>query len=152
VNSASYRTQLKKKIYNTLASPSFLPRHTFEFFLCRDSFSTPPHCRSCSVADEDIPSIDTPAAPTKEHIQGPITRARAKQLNYQVLLFLGTLSHIHENMVLPKSDMFVTLRNDGTSMDERDKHLSMIVHGHGSKRLRIEEDATSGDFRTLKPP
>jgi hypothetical protein len=32
--------------------------------------------------DEDIPSIDTPTAPTAEHIQGPITRARAKQLNY----------------------------------------------------------------------
>jgi hypothetical protein len=32
--------------------------------------------------DEDIPSIDTPAAPTAEYIQGPITRAHAKQLNY----------------------------------------------------------------------
>jgi hypothetical protein len=59
--------------------------------------------------DEDIPSIDTPVAPKTEHIQGPITRARAKQLNYQELLFLRTLSHIHDNMVLPKSDMFVTL-------------------------------------------
>jgi hypothetical protein len=104
------------------------------------------------VVDEDIPSIDTPAVPTVEHIQGPITRARAKQLNYQVLSFLETLSHIHENMMLPKSDMFVTLRNDGPSMDERNKHWSMIVHRDGSKRLRIEEDATSGDFRTLKPP
>jgi hypothetical protein len=37
-------------------------------------------------------------------------------------------------------------------MDERDKHWSMIVYGDGSKRLRIEEDATSEDFRTLKPP
>jgi hypothetical protein len=55
-------------------------------------------------------------------------------------------------MMLPKSDMFVTLRNDGPSMDEMDKHWSMIMHGDGSKRLRIEEDATSGDFRTLKPP
>jgi hypothetical protein len=54
--------------------------------------------------------------------------------------------------MLPKSDMFVTLRNDGPGMDERDKYWSMIVHGDGSKRLRIEEDATSGDFRTLKPP
>jgi ribonuclease HI len=45
-----------------------------------------------------------------------------------------------------------TLRNDGPSMDERDKHWSMIVHRDGSKRLRMEEDATSGDFRTLKPP
>jgi hypothetical protein len=41
-----------------------------------------------SSLDEDIPSIDTPAAPTAEHIQGPITRARAKHLNYQVLYFL----------------------------------------------------------------
>jgi hypothetical protein len=55
-------------------------------------------------------------------------------------------------MMLPKSDMFVTLRNDGPSMDGRDKHWSMIVHGDGSKHLRMEEDATSGDFRTLKPP
>ncbi|KAK1615888.1 hypothetical protein QYE76_021405 [Lolium multiflorum] len=33
--------------------------------------------------DEDIPSIDTTAVPTATQIQGPITRARAKQLNYQ---------------------------------------------------------------------
>ncbi|KAK1627300.1 hypothetical protein QYE76_001615 [Lolium multiflorum] len=103
--------------------------------------------------DEDIPSIDTTAVPTATQIQGPITRARAKQLNYQVLSFLGTIPHIHENMMLPKSDMFVTLRNDGPSMDEEDKHWSMITHGgDGSKHLRIEDDATSGDFRTLKPP
>jgi hypothetical protein len=55
-------------------------------------------------------------------------------------------------MMLPKSDVLVTLRNNGPSMDERDKNWSMIVHGDGSKRLRIEEDATSGDLRTLKPP
>jgi hypothetical protein len=51
-------------------------------------------------------------------------------------------------MMLPKSDMFVTLRIDGPSMDKRDKHWSMIVHGDGSKRLRMEEDAMSGDLRT----
>jgi hypothetical protein len=55
-------------------------------------------------------------------------------------------------MMLPKSDMLVTLRNDGPSSDERDKHWSMIVHGDGSKRLRMEEEATSGDFGTLKSP
>ncbi|KAK1561379.1 hypothetical protein QYE76_048204, partial [Lolium multiflorum] len=94
--------------------------------------------------DEDIPSIDTTAVPTATQIQGPITRARAKQLNYQVLSFLGTIPHIHENMMLPKSDMFVTLRNDGPSMDEEDKHWSMITHGgDGSKHLRIEDDATN---------
>jgi hypothetical protein len=88
--------------------------------------------------DEDIPSIDTPAVPTVIQIQQPITRAHAKQLNYQVLSFLGALSYIHENMMLPKSDLFVTLRNDGPSMDERDKHWSMIMHGDGSKHVRIE--------------
>jgi hypothetical protein len=54
--------------------------------------------------------------------------------------------------MLPKSDVFVTLRNDGPSMDERGKHWSMIMHGDGSKHVRIKEDATSGDFRILKPP
>jgi hypothetical protein len=108
--------------------------------------------QNIAIQDEDITSIDTPAAPTMVQIQVPITRARAKQLNYQVLPFLGTLSHIHENMMLPKSDVFVTLRDDGPSMDERDKHWSMIMQGDGSKRLRIEEDATCGDYRILKPP
>ncbi|KAK1664352.1 hypothetical protein QYE76_052511 [Lolium multiflorum] len=47
----------------------------------------------------------------------------------------------------------LTIRNDGPSMDEENKHWSMITHGgDGSKHLRIEDDATSGDFRTLKPP
>jgi hypothetical protein len=102
--------------------------------------------------DEDIPSNYTPIAHIVTQIQGPITQAHAKQLNYQVLLFLRTLSHIHENMMLPKSDVFLTLRNGGSSMDERDMHWSMIMHGDGSKHVRTEEDATSGDFRFLKPP
>lgn len=54
--------------------------------------------------------------------------------------------------MLPKSDVYILLRNNGPSMDEKDKHWSMIMHGDGSKRLRIEDDATTGDFRTLKPP
>src|SRR3954470_14278765 len=102
--------------------------------------------------DVDIPSIDTTVVPTARHIQGPITRSRAKQLNYQVLSFLGTIPHIHENMMLPKSDVFLTLRNDGPSMDERDKHWSMARHGDGSKHVMIQEKATDGDFRTLRPP
>jgi hypothetical protein len=108
--------------------------------------------------DEDIPTVDTTIVPTDTlpHIpqfQGPLTRARAHQLNYQVLLFLGTIPNIHENMMLPKSDVFMLLRNDGPSTDERDKHWSMIVHGDdGSNRVRIQDDAASEDFKTLKPP
>jgi hypothetical protein len=79
------------------------------------------------IFDEDIPMVDTTVAPTATlpHIpqfQGPITRARARQLNYQELSFLGTIPNIHENMMMSKSDMFMLLRNDGSSMDEGDKH------------------------------
>src|SRR3954463_11046035 len=105
-----------------------------------------------SSSDVDIPTIDTTVVPTATHIQGPITRSRAKQLNYQVLSFLGTIPYIHENMMLPKSDTFLTLRNDGPSMDERDKHWSMAMHGDGSKHVMIQEKATDEDFRTLRPP
>ena len=52
-------------------------------------------------ADEDINTIVTPTAPAAIHIR-PITRARARQLNYQVLSFLGNDSNVHENMMLPK--------------------------------------------------
>jgi hypothetical protein len=42
-------------------------------------------------------------------------------------------------MMLPKSDMFVTLKNDGSSVDEEDKYWSMITHGEdGSKHLRLK--------------
>jgi hypothetical protein len=37
-------------------------------------------------------------------------------------------------------------------MDRREKHWSMIVREDGSKHVRTEEDVTSEDFRTLKPP
>jgi hypothetical protein len=48
--------------------------------------------------------------------------------------------------------MCVALKNDGPSMDERDKYWSMIVHEDGRNSVRIEDDATSGDFKTSKPP
>ena len=59
---------------------------------------------------------------------------------------------MHENMTLPKSDVLLTLRNQGPSMDEGDKHGSMIVYGDGCKRVRIEDDDTSGGFNYWKQP
>jgi hypothetical protein len=59
---------------------------------------------------------------------------------------------MHENMMLPKSDVLVLLRNDRLSMDERGKHWSMVIHGEGSKHMIQEEDAASGEFMTLKQP
>ena len=37
--------------------------------------------------DEDIPTMDATASTTPPHMQGPMTRARARQLNNQVLSF-----------------------------------------------------------------
>uniref|UniRef100_A0A8R7V7B0 Uncharacterized protein n=1 Tax=Triticum urartu TaxID=4572 RepID=A0A8R7V7B0_TRIUA len=63
--------------------------------------------------DEDINTIVTPTAPTVTSptvtYTGPITRARARQLNYQVLSFLGNDSNVHEIIMLPKLDTFVLL-------------------------------------------
>ena len=62
--------------------------------------------------DEDNNTIVTPTTPATIHT-GPITRARARQLNYQVLPFLGNDSNVHENMMLPKLDTFVLLTMKG---------------------------------------
>ena len=52
--------------------------------------------------DEDIPIIDATAATTPLPLQGPMTRARARQLNQQVLSFLRVVPNVHENRILPK--------------------------------------------------
>ena len=75
-----------------------------------------------TLCDEDINTIVTLKAPTATYT-GPITRARARQLNYQVLSFLGNDSNVHENMMLPKLDTFVLLTNEGPSL-EKDEHWS----------------------------
>ena len=82
-----------------------------------------------------------------------MTRARARQLNPQVLSFLRPVPNIHENMVLPKSNVFVSLRNNGPSVDERDKLWSTFVDGAGSRSARGEDDAaTEGDYCIPKSP
>ena len=100
--------------------------------------------------DEDINTIVTPTAPAAIHT-GPITRARARQLNYQVLSFLGNDSNVHENMMLPKLDTFVLLTNEGSSL-EKDEHWSKNKHGDDGMRKGNKNGVTSDDFRTLKPP
>jgi hypothetical protein len=53
-------------------------------------------------------------------------------------------------MMLPKSDVFMLLRNNGPSMNKKDNQWSMIMHGDNVKLARIEDDATRADFMTLK--
>ena len=75
-----------------------------------------------TFVDEDINTIVTPTAPAAIHT-GLITRARARQFNYQVLTFPGNDSNVHENMMLPKLDTFVLLTNAGPSL-QKDEHWS----------------------------
>ena len=80
------------------------------------------------------------------------TRARALQLNYQVLSFLGNDFNVHENMMLPKLDTFVLLINEGPGMDKRDEHWSKTKHGDDGMPKGIKYVVTSDDFNTLKAP
>jgi hypothetical protein len=84
--------------------------------------------------DEDISMIDTTNTPTTTS---------------QVPSLLGILPNIYENMMLPKSNVFILFRN-GSSMDA--KHWIRNVHGDGSRPARIQDGVASEDFRTLKPP
>src|ERR1043165_3069931 len=107
--------------------------------------------RSSLLPDEDISTNVTPSSSPTIHT-GPVTRARARQLNYQVLSFLANPSNVHEHIMLPKVDTFVCLMNEGPSMDKKDGHWSGIKHGEGGARTGQDNGASSGDFRTLKPP
>ena len=101
--------------------------------------------------DEDINTVVTPTTPTTIHTW-LITRARARQLNHQVLLFLGNVSNVHENVMLPNLDTFVLLTIEGHSTDKKDGYWSMIKHGDEGVCEENKNEGSSGDFRTLKPP
>ena len=68
-------------------------------------------------------AIVTPTAPTTIPI-GSISIYHACQLFYQVLSFLGNVSEVHENMMLPNFDTFLLLTVEGPSMDKKDEHWS----------------------------
>jgi hypothetical protein len=50
--------------------------------------------------------------------------------------------------MLPKSDVFILLRNDGPSMDKNDNQWSMTMHGDDDKCARIKDDPASADLRS----
>lgn len=70
--------------------------------------------------DEGITSTDmnTPLATTMNDVQGPITRARARQLNYQVNSFLGLSVSLKNSMMLHNGDDLLVLRNLGWDSKE----------------------------------
>ena len=101
--------------------------------------------------DEDINTTVMPTIPAATYT-GPITRAHACQLNYQVLPFLGNDANVHEKMLLLKLDTFILLTNEGPSLDKKDGHWSKIKHGDDGMRKGNKNGVTSDDSRTLKPP
>ena len=72
-----------------------------------------------TLCDEDISSIDTTTPATR---QGPLTRARARQLNYQVKSFLAVqTSYSMNGILLNPCDDFLMLRNLGLEPDWRER-------------------------------
>ena len=109
--------------------------------------------------DEDIPINDTTTAATSvtpqvPEIQGPITRARARQLNYLVLSFLGTSVSVEDHMLLPKGDVLLLIRNDGTSQSMKDKQWSMEnnLSRRGSQQVKKEEYCCDEDIPAVDTP
>ena len=108
-------------------------------------------CLYQAEIDEEMATIVRPISPAILHL-GTIARARICQLNYQVLSFLGNVSSVHENMMLPNLDTFVLLAIEGPSTDKKDEHWSMVKHGDEGACEENKNGGSSGDFRTLKPP
>ena len=65
--------------------------------------------------DEDITLLDVPADPPTV-MQGPMTRARMRQLNLEVSSFLSDPFHTFENRLLPND--VILLRNIGEGHEE----------------------------------
>jgi hypothetical protein len=82
--------------------------------------------------DEDITPMDTNNTP-QVNIQGPITRARARQLNLQVISFLRNYSCAFESSMLPND--LIVLRNQGEDHGGQTKHQE----GAGVPRRRARE-------------
>ena len=100
--------------------------------------------------DKDITNKVTPTTPTATYT-GPITKACTRQLNYQVLSFLGNDFNVHKNMMLPKLDTFVLLTNEGPRLDKNDEYWSTIKHGDDDMHKGNKNGVSGGVFSTLEP-
>jgi hypothetical protein len=89
--------------------------------------------------DEDITPMDTNNTPQVD-IQGPITRARARQLNLQVIPFLRNYSCACESSMLPND--LIILRNEGEDQQGRGKDLG----GVEDQRGRPDQDGSPNRF------
>jgi hypothetical protein len=92
-----------------------------------------------ACTDEDITPMDTNNTPQVD-IQGPITRARARQLNLQVISFLRNYSCAFESSMLPND--LIVLRNQGEDQQGHGKD----VGGVEDQRGRPDQVGSSNRF------
>ena len=78
--------------------------------------------------------------PPQEDIQGPITRARARQLNLQVSSFLSNVYCESENRLLPND--LIVLRNKGENQKGRGEGLD----GMEDQQERLDQDGGPNRF------
>jgi hypothetical protein len=118
-----------KAYYPSNSKPSFNPKREVrketpkpreEAFICM-------FCGSAGH-DEDITPMDTNNTPQGD-IQGPITRARARQLNLQVISFLRNYSCAFESSMLPND--LIVFRNEGEDQQGRGKDLGGVEDQRG---------------------
>jgi hypothetical protein len=83
--------------------------------------------------------MDTNNTPQVD-IQGPITCARTRQLNLQVILFLRNYSCAFESSMLPND--LIVLRNEGEDQHGRGKGLG----GVEDQRGRPDQDGSPNRF------
>jgi hypothetical protein len=67
--------------------------------------------------DEDLTPLDTYNNPPL-NVQGPITRARARQLNLEVRSFLNSSSYDYENRLLPNDYIVIRDHREGQGILE----------------------------------
>ena len=102
--------------------------------------------------DADITPSDVPADPPTV-MQGPMTRARMRQLNLEVSSFLSDPFHTFENRLLPND--VILLRNIGegydeditpshTSQGEEEVHHGRPIHlSHGGGPIHVKFESIS---------
>jgi hypothetical protein len=85
-------------------------------------------------------------------IQGPITRAHARQLNLEVSSFLSTSTYDFENKLLPND--YIMIRNQGEDQEMHVEELGSMEVQQGSATqigdpIQVDFESTSESRRSL---
>jgi hypothetical protein len=101
--------------------------------------------------DEDITHLDAHNTPPLD-IQGPITRARARQLNLEVSSFLSTSTYDFENRLL--SNDYIVIRNQEEDQEMHVEGLGGVEIQQGSASqvgdpIQVDFDSTSESRSSL---